>query len=72
MALLVNGSNLSAFPLTCGNVATCVDYSFTKTVKLKLNLGYRQAVNTRTKLASKDLYVDLRTGNVEVKDPVSP
>ncbi|MFB0965158.1 MAG: hypothetical protein QMC36_05760 [Patescibacteria group bacterium] len=41
-------------------------------MRLKLNLGYRQAVNTRNKVASKDLYVDLRTGNVEVKDPVAP
>lgn len=38
VALLVNGSNLSAYPLICGNPATCVDYSFGKTVKLKLNL----------------------------------
>ncbi len=51
---------------------TCTDYSKNKTVKLKINLGYRQSNNVRTKNASRDLFLDLRTGNVEIKDPTTP
>lgn len=58
--------------MTCANPVTCTDYSKNKTVKLKINLGYRQPNNVRTKNASRDLFLDLRTGNVEIKDPTTP
>lgn len=70
IALLVNGSDLQANPVSCLSAGTCALYN--KAVKLKLNVAYKQPMNTRNKDQSKDVWLDLRTGNVEVKDPVSP
>ena len=54
------------------DVATCPDLTKNQAVKLKVNLAYRQPMNRRIKDASKDVWIDLRTGNIEVRDPVGP
>lgn len=71
VAVFVKGSTLKAFPATCGTVSNaCVDFTNKSAVQLKINLSYRQNYGARTKSSSKDLWIDLRTGNMRVKDPV--
>lgn len=72
VVVFVEGSNLRAYPMNCGNVSSCVDYAKNQAVKLKINLAYKQPMNTRIKSQSKDVWLDLRTGNLQVLPPVSP
>lgn len=58
--------------MNCGNLTTCVDYARSQAVKLKINLAYKQPMNTRIKGQSQDVWLDLRTGNLQVLPPSSP
>lgn len=71
-AILVDGSNLRAFPMTCSDPVTCLETSSNQAVRIKMNLAYRQPMNRREKNSSQDVLLDLRTGNVEVRNPTAP
>lgn len=73
VAVLVDGSNLRAVPAGCGN-ASCLDFSsaYSNAVKVKFHVSYGQGYGVRDASKGKDVFLDVRTGNITVKKPVSP
>ncbi len=72
VGIFVRGTEMWARTMSCPTIPGCIDPQFANVVRLKLNLGYKQELGIREKYRSQDVFLDLRTGSLNVRNPTVP